>query len=436
MSLILLRRRGLDRPPDPVQPGPDDPTYAQRMVTINPGENWQTKINSQPAGTLNNPIIFGITQGIHPRAAALGARPKSYHWFVGESDGVPTSKFPNGSPISVIQGGRFTAPGNDFFLAENSTTPTTGVKVVMLEIDGFSSPSGVYYFMGGSTVNWYFSHVHQHHAGDSGWRMGEGTYVRHCWIHHNGRDGMTANSWWKGSRLQNIVIEYTTVEYCNTLGYAPNVSGSHAGGSKFLSTDGMIIRYCDWSRNGGPGLWWDGGNTGTHVHNNIVYDNILGTREGSGIFYEINDATTGALFEYNDCRRNGDAANIHLSNSRGSASAPIIVRNNYTEEHPQWEIIHQNSGARPPQADHTLYENNTCKRTINSSKPAKHLVGIHTLSGAPPANQLNIRFENNHYIWDPGNLGHSVPFLYNTGGVSWANWNSLGYDDTGTYQEV
>lgn len=419
-----------------------DPSYADATVFINPGDNWQTKIDGQSAGTEENPVIFGVTQGTHVRADALGATPKSHHWFVGESDGVPTTQFPNGSPISVVTGDRFAAPGSDFFLAYTvGGTPRTGVKIVMLEIDGFAPPSSTSWFMGGNAESWYYSHVNQHHGSEGSMYFGRDyTHLRHCWIHHNGRSGPMGNEFYKGSRVVGAIVEYCTVEYNNQLEYAPNVAGSHAGGSKWLNTEDMTVRYCDFSRNGGPGIWFDFDSTGTHIHHNTCWDNELGIRGGSGIFYEINDAATGAIIEENDCRRNGDAANIYISNSRGSAANPIKVRNNYTENHRQWEIMCSNVDRDPsPHLDWTEITDNTMVHTelLASSGGARALTGAYIPdAGEEQLQDLNVSWDRNTYIWDPGVMGHSIPFMRNASGQTFSNWQGFGYDPNSSYQEV
>lgn len=433
---IIVRGRAPSPPPGG---GTGDPTFADRDVTINPGDNWQSIINSQPAGTALNPIIFGVASGTHVRANTLGAFPKNYHWFVGQSDGVPTSRFPDGTPISIVSGTRTTAPGTDLFFGTDTATGATGVKVVMLEIDGFS-PRSVRYLMGGPSCNdWYLSHINQHHSSEGGLRVGWGMHIRYSWFHHNGRDGHTAHNQQPSNEwLQNVIIEDTEVSFNNQLGYAPNVSGSHAGGTKYIATRGMIIRRCIYSNNGGPGIWFDSFSTGMQILDNIVWDNVLGSRAGEGIFIEICDCTTGALVQGNDVRRNGGASNIYISNSRGTALNPIVVRENLSHEHPQWEIIGSNVNRAPfAELGYTHIIENEMRRTLPSAAPSQKLSGIYADGTATPGQSVpGMVFDNNDYYWDTQGVGHGLPWIRNFSGYSFAGWQALGYDASSTFTEV
>lgn len=436
-----LHRRILTRgrPTGPVVDN-DDPTYDDRTDTINPGDNWQAKINSYAAGTPTNPVIFGVTAGAHQRAQTLGAFPKSHHWFVGESDGIPTARFPNGSPTSVVVGTRTSAPGTDLFFGTDTGSGAEGVKIIMLEVDGFS-PRSVRYLMGGPSANdWYLSHVNQHHSSEGGVRLGWGMHMRYCWVHHNGRDGLTAHNQQPSNEwLQNVILEDTEWSFNNQLGYAPNVSGSHAGGSKFIATRGMIIRRCVASNNGGPGIWFDSFSTGLQILDSFAWDNKLGSRNGEGIFLEILDCTTGALVQGNDVRRNGGAANLYISNSRGTAANPIRVENNYSEEHIQWEIMGSNVDRDPfPNLDWTEIIGNTMRRTgINGNvNGARKLTGAFTAATETQLQDLNMFWDDNTYFWDTQGVGNSVPFLRNVSGFNFANWQAFGYDPNSTFTEV
>ena len=409
-------------------------------MTIDPGDNWQTKINGEAAGTASNPVIFGVTAGAHQRAQTLNAFPKSHHWFVGESDGIPTTRFPSGSPTSVVVGSRTSAPGTDMFFGTNTGTGATGVKLIMLEIDGFS-PISVRYVMGGPSCNdWYLSHVNQHHSSEGGMRLGWGWHMRYCWVHHNGRDGMTAHNQQPSNEwLQDVIVEDTEVSFNNQFGYAPNVSGSHAGGSKFIATRGMIVRRCNFSNNGGPGIWFDSFSDGVQVLDNITWDNRLGSRNGEGIFLEILECSNGALVEGNDVRRNGGAANIYISNSRGSAAHPIRVNDNFSEEHIQWEIMGSNVDRSPfPELDWVEITNNTMRRVLfnNNVNGARALTGAFTSAAVTQLQAMDMVWDSNAYFWDTQVLLHGNPFLRNVSSHNFTNWKTFGYDPNSTFTEV
>ncbi len=58
--------------------------------------------------------------------------------------------------------------------------------------------------------------------------------------------------------------------------------GDDAGGTKFVSSDGMIVRGNEVHDNYGAGLWWDGFNQNARIYDNVIYDNL-----NWGIFWEL-----------------------------------------------------------------------------------------------------------------------------------------------------
>ncbi|MEZ4273383.1 MAG: right-handed parallel beta-helix repeat-containing protein [Myxococcota bacterium] len=93
----------------------------------------------------------------------------------------------------------------------------------------------------------------------------------------------------------NILIEGNTIENNNS---AMEFSANwHAGGSKFVWTDDLILRG-NWVRgNKGPGLWTDGNNWRPVFENNVVEDNLY-----AGIFCEI---SYHCIIRNNTARGNG-----------------------------------------------------------------------------------------------------------------------------------
>lgn len=133
-------------------------------------------------------------------------------------------------------------------------------------------------------------------------------------------------------------------------------------GQKFVASKNFLIEGVYSHHNYGPGIWADIGNDLFVFRNNRCEDNVA-----SGIFWEISHR---ALIEGNTCLRNRDAANIYVSNSRGTAAEPIRVRNNVTDAHSQWEIGMQNDSTRGetnyPWLDFVRVEDN-----VVGSKPIK-----------------------------------------------------------------
>lgn len=200
---------------------------------------------------------------------------------------------------------------------------------------------------------------------ENGWAVqgGSGMLVENCILHHNhqmaisanARDGLTV----KGGEWHNNNRRPDGRPFYNWQW--------EAGSSKFVKCTNLTIDRVFAHHNIGPGPWTDRANDLVTVKNCRSEDN-----DADGIFHEI---SYRAVIENNDCHRNKNAANIYISNSRGtSATDSIRIRNNRTSGHPQWEIGLSNSGARTPYLDFVAVTDNTVSGVIR-----KYTVGT------PPA---------------------------------------------------
>ena len=120
-----------------------------------------------------------------------------------------------------------------------------------------------------------------------GLSAGSGTTVIDNNIHHNGQMGVSGQG-------AGLVFEGNEIAYNNTAGFS---SLWEAGGSKWVNTDGLIVRNNFSHHNGGPGLWTDIDNINTTYEGNVVEDNI-----GPGIMHEI---SYDAVIRDNRISRNG-----------------------------------------------------------------------------------------------------------------------------------
>jgi Right handed beta helix region len=124
------------------------------------------------------------------------------------------------------------------------------------------------------------------HFDGGGWRIerndvranhGMGIYaiggqVLHNHIHHNGQLGL-------GGSGDDLLVEGNQIDHNNTAGFSPLWE---AGGTKFVRTDGLVIRGNNVHDNMGQGLWTDINNIRTTIERNHVHAN-----SGHGIFHEI-----------------------------------------------------------------------------------------------------------------------------------------------------
>jgi parallel beta-helix repeat protein len=124
-------------------------------------------------------------------------------------------------------------------------------------------------------------------------------------------------------------VEDNEIAYNNTAGFT---TGWEAGGSKFVRTDGLVVRGNFAHHNRGAGIHADIDNINALIEGNRVEDN-----DWRGIFYEI---SYKAVIRNNTARRNGfnipklvglvDGAGILVSNSQNVEIYGNVVENNRT----------------------------------------------------------------------------------------------------------
>ncbi len=102
--------------------------------------------------------------------------------------------------------------------------------------------------------------------------VGEHITIRRCYLRHNGASGA-------GGRLRDSLWEDNVLDGNTTLGHSV---AWEAGGVKFLFTNGLTVRRCQFINNYGPGLWFDTGNFG-----NIIEKNFCANNDGPGIMLEV-----------------------------------------------------------------------------------------------------------------------------------------------------
>ena len=111
-------------------------------------------------------------------------------------------------------------------------------------------------------------------------RFNHGTGIRLCHnirvlqnnIHDNGQMGIAGSG-------RNILVEGNEIAHNNYAGYQ---FAWEAGGTKFVFTEGLIVRNNYSHDNNGPGLWTDIDNVNALYENNRTRNN-----KGAGIFHEI-----------------------------------------------------------------------------------------------------------------------------------------------------
>lgn len=126
-----------------------------------------------------------------------------------------------------------------------------------------------------------------------GIRAGHGAVIRGNRVIGNGQLGISSVGG------HGTLVEENEIAYNNGAGFD---SGWEAGGTKFVSTSGLVVRANHVHRNAGPGLWTDYDNVDTVYEENLVERN-----DGSGIFHEISYRAT---IRHNVVRANGLRAGL------------------------------------------------------------------------------------------------------------------------------
>ncbi len=227
-------------------------------------------------------------------------------------------------------------------------------------------------------------------------------------IHNNGQLGLAVDF------TTNGLVEGNTIAFNN-----PDQAydwGFEAGGTKFWSNTGLVIRGNWVHHNNGPGLWADTDNIGLVYEENTVEDNYA-----NGIMHEV---SYDAVIRYNLVRRNGYGheawlwgSGILLSTSGNVEVYGNVVQDNYNGI----TMVQQDrgSGAYGPRI---VENNNVHDNTIIDSG----LSGAAEDVGNDGIFFRNNRFQGNDYRGSSG-------WEWDGGEVSWDEWRSYGHDTGGSY---
>jgi parallel beta-helix repeat protein len=246
-------------------------------------------------------------------------------------------------------------------------------------------------------------------AGGAGLKTGHRMVVRNNYLHHNDQYGISGEG-------TDVLVVGNEIAYNNYRNAEP-VNGA---GTKFVLTNGLIVRDNHVHHNHGPGLWTDIGNVNALIEGNTVEDNYQ-----QGIFHEISHS---AVIRNNVVRRNGL---VHQSDWLYDAgiliahSDNVEVYGNTVENN--WNGI---VGIQQDRDDHQLRNLWVHDNTITMSRG-----GSGVGQGGSPAYDpfhANNRFDRNEYRVD-GNL--DKPFRWE-GSQSWSGWRSAGQDVNGSLDQM
>lgn len=271
---------------------------------------------------------------------------------------------------------------------------------------------------GKSGIDWQIINVTATWNHGGGLYVGPGARVVGGLFADNGQIGVKAQG-------NDIVIDGVEIARNNYAGYS---AGWEAGGTKFVRTDGLVVRNSCVYDNIGPGLWTDIDNINTLYEDNVVFGNFM-----SGIKHEISYA---AIIRRNTVADNGWKgigwmydAGIMIQNS-----PDVEVYGNFVQVHRDYgtgiTIAHQNRGSGafgPHDAIRNDIHDNTTVFLGDASAPKRPSGGvIGGLSGMGRSGEAELaeffesnRWEDNEYVIPPDR--EYMPF-FKTDGASrtWA----------------
>ncbi len=239
-------------------------------VTLSPGDDIQSAINNNPAGT-----TFNLSAGTYQGAQFVA---QSNDQFVGD---------PNGG--TVLDGGN-SVP---YLTYDNGAT---GVVLQNLTVQNYASTengaiqTGQYWTLNNDTVQ---------SNQMAGVTLGANSTIQGGHYIDNGQIGID------GYHADNTTVSAAEIANNNTGGYdTDNV----AGGLKFSASANVTLENNNVHDNNGMGLWGDGDSSNWTISNNTISGNAR-----PGIQYEISH---GATIDGNTISNNKEAG-IYISNSDG-----------------------------------------------------------------------------------------------------------------------
>jgi parallel beta-helix repeat protein len=256
--------------------------------------------------------------------------------------------------------------------------------------------------------------------------QGDDARVVRVYTHHNGRYGLNVTGACVCPGPVGVIIEDTEIAFNNTRQLP---IGDDAGGTKFVNSNGMIVRRNLVHDNYGSGLWWDGFNKNAQVYGNVVYDNL-----NWGIFYELSYG--GTKIHDNTLTNNGDGTanwfgNVQLlvSASDGSVGAGIEIYGNTIDgaAYPLGLINHSSHPTRTRQV--YVHDNVMTLRAPTTRVGAVAFDGLTELFGAAAGN----RFDHNTYRVLNRNAAY---WAWNGQTLTWPQWQGSGLDVHGAVELI
>lgn len=397
------------------------------MPTISPGDNWQTAVDANPNGT-----VFTVASGTH--TGCTNVVPKTGQQF------LPTTPYPQANH-PILDGG-----GSALSAFKHAASGTQPDSVVLkgLEVKNYA-PGSQDAAIRGSTnagtlvvTNWTVEDCYVHDNLNIGLRLGHGMRVTRGRYSNNETLGL-------GGVGDNAIVDGPEIDNNNPSQTDP---GFERGGTKFVLTNGLMVKNVYCHDNYGPGLWADIANRSFTFQDNLCQDNL---REG--IVIEI---SYDGIIRRNRIIRSGlddtrapawpwgAGIGIHSSGKGGLE----VYENRIIGCAYVISLIQQfrgtNYGGEPPQIDPDMYV-----RDVN----VHHNVGVlltvpgHSNAGSLGATQAvddtlrdtvydpayNNTINNNRYYYE---RVIASPFAWSNSYRTYSAWTGFGLDATSKYIQL
>lgn len=348
-------------------------------ITINVGDNWQTKINAAPAGAK-----FRIKTGTHVRQVIS---PRSDQQFWGEPGAIMDGQ---GISSKAVQGN------------------SSNVLLRNLTITNYRNPQQD--GMIGNLPNSMIENCDISRSYGFGVRVGK--WMRRTKVHHCAQGGLSSY-FTNGAEVSDCDFSYD------------NENGAISGGTtaKIWNTKNMVIQYSyfhDMPRT--VGLWADANNIGGDIHHNL-FENI----GKSGIYWEISYSAKihdNVIRKFN--QMGDDYAGVRLQNSQ----AVEIYNNTISDGYAGIQYASsERSNPRDETAGDWVTRNNYSHH--NSISRCRYLAQNINWGDnfSPFAASANNKFDFNAYS-SPTN--GSSPFFWN-GNKTWATWRAIPQDANSSF---
>ncbi len=308
----------------------------------------------------------------------------------------------------------------------------SAVTIKNLYLEKYANPGQSGALNGENSSSWQVLNCEARYNHGIGIRVGNSMTVQNCGLHHNQQMGI-------GGIGSNVLVDTNEIHHNNVqFNY-----GWEGGGTKFVKTDGLILRNNYSHHNQGPGLWLDIDNLDYLIENNRSEDNDGTAGAAGGIMIEI---SWGGVIRNNICRRNslhyagyGWGAGILIAASGGQL---LDIYGNTVEDNGDGIVlIQQDRNANGtelatfwpgPNNGYYLCQNvSVHNNNIRQPNIGTDVIALGAVQDAPVNGDggTGIFARNNHFEANASQTQGSTNYFAWNGGIgSFAAWQGYGHD--------